>query len=236
MLKFLYLLKIIYILAIYLQRKLLFNLSFKAEENVFCIFKSALIFSYIIFYAFSSWNFWYVPAGCFALTASLHLQQTVFILLFDLFFFVLQFSWPVSFSKHIPHLSLDLLMLFFHIYLQLPCRIFPLFFLYIFVWNSTRLLYLISIFGVTNCFPSSQVNLKVVKLLFTDSQRVVIAFVRTVSKMNPYEYIVQLFDFIRTDNFEEIKSTNLHLLLCDHVKQSCQVFFSCLALPKPFCA
>ena len=34
----------------------------------------------------------------------------------------------------------------------------------------------------------------------------VLAFVRTVSKLNANEFIVKSFEFIRTDNFEQIKS------------------------------
>ena len=59
----------------------------------------------------------------------------------------------------------------------------------------------------SDCFPSSHVNLKVVKFSCPDSLRIVLAFIRTLLKMNANAFTVQDIDFIRTDNFEEIKST-----------------------------
>ena len=127
-----------------------------------------------------------------------------------LFCFSMCFSLSCSFCGQyilpkISHiLSLDLLMLFFHIQVQLSCLALQPFFFYS---NVIVVSAIISIIGVTNCFPSSHVNLKVDKLLFAVFLRIVLAFVRTVSKMNANAFVVQRFDFIRTQNFEEIKST-----------------------------
>ena len=87
-----------------------------------------------------------------------------------------------------------------------------------FVPRPRRLLKCHSIRGVTNCLPRSQAKLKVEGLLFEASLRIVLALVRGVSRIKANEFSVHCLNFIRSDNFEDIKSQYQLLLLYGRIK------------------
>ena len=233
MLKFLYLLKkflYLLILAIYLQRKLLFNFPFKAEENVFCIFKSALIFSYIIFYAISSCHCRMFCTHCkFAFATNCFYFVVQFVFLCLAIFVASKFlqTHPTSFPwssnvvfSYLPTASLPNTSAIFFVYLCLK-------------FNEI----VVSYFNIW-CYqlfpevPSKFESCQITVYWFAKNRYSICTYLKWIL-MNILSSSLILYEqtILKKSNRQY-----LHLLLCDHVKQSRQVFFSCLALPKPFCA
>ena len=76
----------------------------------------------------------------------------------------------------------------------------------IFAPRPTEFLNHCAIRGVTNCLPRCQVKLKVEGTLFKVYLRIVLALVRTLSRINANAFSLHCLDFICNYNFEDIIS------------------------------